>query len=83
MKTDWYWEYIIKIFDEDNAKEEIISGVTYADSFTEAVSALDEYYGSEMMEIQMLKAIAEGPVFDFAIAQESSFDFDIIKKIGV
>ena len=82
MKTEiWYWEYQLKIWNEDESKEEICSGIVVANTFTEAMKQLEWYYDKEIMEVQMLKAIMEG-VFEFQSAMEdSNFDYIINKKM--
>lgn len=78
--TVWYWEYQLKIWDETDNKEEIRSGVVAADTITEAMKEIENYYGNEIMEVQMLKAITDG-VFEFQLVMEcSDFDFIISKK---
>ena len=77
----WYWEYQLKIWDETDDKEEIRSGVVAADTITEAMKEIEDYYGDEIMEVQMLKAITDG-VFEFQEAMEDTdFDFVISKKV--
>lgn len=77
----WYWEYQLKIWDETDDKEEIRSGVVAADTITEAMKEIEDYYGDEIMEVQMLKAITDG-VFEFQWAMEDTdFDFVISKKV--
>lgn len=77
----WYWEYQLKIWDEIDEKEEKRSGVVAADTITEAMKEIEDYYGDEIMEVQMLKAITDG-VFEFQYAMEDpDFDFVISKKV--
>ena len=77
----WYWEYQLKIWDEIDSKEEIRSGVDAADTITEAMKEIEDYYGDEIMEVQMLKAITDG-VFEFQyVMEDTDFDFVITKKI--
>ena len=77
----WYWEYQLKIWDETDDKEEIRSGVVAADTITEAMKEIEDYYGDEIMEVQMLKAITDG-VFEFqAVMEDTDFDFVISKKV--
>ena len=77
----WYWEYQLKIWDEIDSKEEIRSGVVAADTITEAMKEIEDYYGDEIMEVQMLKAITDG-VFEFQYVMEvTDFDFVISKKV--
>ena len=77
----WYWEYQLKIWDEIDSKEEIRSGVVAADTITEAMREIEDYYGDEIMEVQMLKAITDG-VFEFQyVMEDTDFDFVISKKV--
>lgn len=77
----WYWEYQLKIWDEIDSKEEIRSGVVVADTITEAMEEIEDYYGDEIMEVQMLKAITDG-VFEFQyVMEDTDFDFVISKKV--
>ena len=77
----WYWEYQLKIWDEIDSKKEIRSGVVAADTITEAMKEIEDYYGDEIMEVQMLKAITDG-VFEFQyVMEDTDFDFVISKKV--
>ena len=77
----WYWEYQLKIWDEVYDKEEIRSGVIAANTITEAMKEIEDYYGDEIMEVQMLKAITDG-VFEFqCVMEDTDFDFVISKKV--
>ena len=77
----WYWEYQLKTWDEIDKKEEIRSGVVVAGTITEAMKEIEDYYGDEIMEVQMLKAIIDG-VFDFQyVMEDTDFDFVISKKV--
>lgn len=77
----WYWEYQLKIWNEIDSKEEIRSGVVAADTFTEAMKEIEDYYGDEIMEVQMLKAIVDG-AFEFQnVMENTDFDFVISKKV--
>ena len=77
----WYWEYQLKIWDEIDEKEEMRSGVVAADTITEAMKEIEDYYGDEIMEVQMLKAITDG-VFEFQyVMGDPDFDFVISKKV--
>ena len=77
----WYCEYQLKIWDEIDSKEEIRSGVVAADTITEAMKEIEDYYGDEIMEVQMLKAITDG-VFEFQyVMEDTDFDFVISKKV--
>jgi len=77
----WYWEYQLKVWNEIDSKEEIRSGVVAADTITEAMKEIGDYYGDEIMEVQMLKAITDG-VFEFQdVMEDTDFDFVISKKV--
>ena len=77
----WYWEYAVKIWNQADSQEEILSGIVAADSFTDATFELEEYYGDDLMEIQMLKAIMDG-VFEFQMASEDKeFNYTINRKL--
>ena len=77
----WYWEYQLKIWDDVDDKEEIRSGVVAADTITEAMKEIEDYYRDEIMEVQMLKAITDG-VFEFqCVMEDTDFDFVISKKV--
>ena len=77
----WYWEYQLKIWNEIDEKEEMRSGVVAADTITEAMKEIEDYYGDEIMEVQMLKAITDG-VFEFQyVMEDTDFDFVISKKV--
>ena len=81
MANVWYWEYQLKIWNEIDSKEEIRSGVVAADTITEAMKEIGDYYGDEIMEVQMLKAITDG-VFEFQdVMEDTDFDFVISKKV--
>ena len=81
MANVWYWEYQLKIWDETDDKEEIRSGVVAADTITEAMKEIEDYYCDEIMEVQMLKAITDG-VFEFQwVMEDTDFDFVISKKV--
>ena len=77
----WYWEYQLKIWNDIDSKEEIRSGVVAANTITEAMKEIEDYYGDEIMEVQMLKAITDG-VFEFQyVMEDPDFDFVISKKV--
>ena len=76
--TVWYWEYQIKAWNSADSQEEILSGIIAAETFTDATFELEEYYGDDIIEIQMLKAIMDG-VFEFQLASEDA-DFNYTIK---
>ena len=74
----WYYQYMIKAYNEDTHKDEMRGGLVAAHSFTEAITKLDEYYDIET--IQSLKPITD-MVFDFEDANRDEQNFDFIVKI--
>ena len=78
----WYYEYQVKIWDECDNKEEIRSGVVPAVSMADAAKEIEGYYGDEIMELQMLKAITDGMVFEFQyVMEDTDFDYAITRKM--
>lgn len=61
----WYYEYSIKLWNEVDTKFELCSGVVPAESLIEVVTLLEDYYGKNIEEIQLIRPIFEGPVLDF------------------
>ena len=79
-ETIWYWEYILKVSDEDEEKEVLRSGIVAATSFTEAMSRIEEFYGDDIIAVENLKVITD-IVFDFDLANsDSDVDFAITEK---
>ena len=77
----WYWEYQLKVWNDIDSKEEIRSGVVAANTITEAMKEIEDYYRDEIIEVQMLKAITDG-VFEFqCVMEDTDFDFVISKKV--
>lgn len=81
MENIWYYEYTVKIWDNVDDREEIRSGVVPAESIMDAMQELNDYYDN-ITEVQMLKAIVEGTVFEFQLAAEDpGCDFVFSRKI--
>lgn len=79
-KSIWYWEYIIKVYDMDEEKEDSRAGIVAASTMTEAMEAIEDYYGDEILEVHMLKAITD-IVMDFDLVNcDCGFDFTINRK---
>lgn len=75
----WYWEYQVKIYDGD--KEEIRSGLVTGKTFTKAMKKIENYYTSELMEVQMLKMITDD-LFEFQyVMEDTDFDYVIHRKM--
>ena len=82
MDNIWYYEYVVKFWDQIDSEEIICSGIVPASSFTEAIERLEtKWYGNDILEIQMLKPVYEGIVFEFQrAAEDKTLDFVINKK---
>lgn len=77
----WFWEYIIKIYNEVDSVEEERSGVVCGSDITEAMQGIYSHYGEDIINVLTLKAIFEGDCFDFAeVEQEEDFDYQIFRK---
>ena len=74
----WYYQYIIKAYNEDTHKDETRVGLVAAYNFTEAVTKLDEFYDIE--EIQKLKPITD-MVFDFDDVNSGVVGVDFVTLI--
>lgn len=81
MMDNWFYQYKVKVSYDEEA-ESLFSGIVPAHSLVGAAKLLEDYYGEDnLQEIQMLKPIIEGPVFEFNLAtDEDNFDYKIIKK---
>ncbi len=81
VNTTWYWEYQLKIWNDIDEEFEIRSGVVAADSITKAMEEIEDYYGDEIDEVQMLKAITDG-VFEFQyVMEDTDFNYVVNKKL--
>ena len=80
MERLWYWEYILKVWNDTDSQFEIRSGIISAHNLAEAAETLEGYYGEEIQEVQMLKPIVDS-VFEFELVNEDhDFDFTINRK---
>ena len=76
-----YYEYQLKAWNDIDEKEEMCAGIVSAATITEAMKEIEDYYGDDIEEVQMLKAITDG-VFDFeSVREDTYFDFVVSKKI--
>ena len=79
-KTIWYWEYIVKVWDMDEEKEDSRAGVVAAYTMTEAMKLIEDYYDNDLLEVHMLKAITD-IVMEFDLVNcDTDFDFRINRK---
>jgi len=80
----WYWEYIITFWNEIDSKAEERAGVVLAETLSEAMQIISEYYGEEsILDVKTFKPIIDGAVFDFQDTTDEKFcdfDFSISKK---
>lgn len=78
---NWFYQYKVKVCWNEEA-ECSFSGIVPAHSLVDAAKLLEVYYGEDsLQEIQTLKPIIEGPVFEFKLAMgEDNFDYQIIEK---
>ena len=66
-----YYIYEVEIFNETSGKTDLMSGVIYAEGFTEAMEILDGYYDKEMIKVSNLYPLYED-VFEFNTANEDN-----------
>lgn len=74
----WYYQYEVVLWDSDNCKEEIVTGIVPGTSFSDVVQKLESFYGNEIFNITTLKAVFEGEVFEFEYANKDATDFDYV-----
>lgn len=46
-------EYEAMVWNEDEDKSEILHGITFGESYTNAMSNIEKYYGDEIISIKM------------------------------
>ena len=82
MNEVWYYEYILEYYNEIDHCKEIRSGVVPAESMAEVVENLEAFYGKDITEIQLLRPLMEGPVFEFDCANDESnhFNYNVTSK---
>lgn len=57
------------IFDDVDNEERKFSGCTFADSYTEAMGNIEDYYGKELMSLR-LESLEESNVLEFTNPKE-------------
>lgn len=79
-----YWEYVIEVWEDEDAslEEKERCGIVVGNSMAEALDSILYYYEeNHVINILTLKCISDDPVFDFDIAKdEGDFDFNVMKK---
>lgn len=78
MEEVWYYQYKAVLWDSDNCKKEIVTGIVPGTSFSDVVQKLESFYGNEIFNITTLKAVFEGEVFEFEYANKYATDFDYV-----
>ena len=80
MGDVWYYQYKVVLLNssKDEDKEEIVNGIVPGMSFSDVVQKLEDFYGTELMNIITLKAVFEGEVFEFESVNDSVTDFEIL-----
>ena len=81
MMDNWFYQYKVKVSWNEEATT-LLSGIVPAHSLVGAAKLLEDYYGEDsLLEIQMLKPIIEGPVFEFnLVTGDDNFDYQITAK---
>lgn len=59
MEDNYFIRYTIRYYNEDENLMEILRGIVYAKSFSEACANLEKYYGDGLDEILWLKYIRD------------------------
>ena len=80
QSSQWFWEYEI-ICNYEDYNPECRHGIVYGDTFSDAMLAIEEYYGTDIVEIHLLRPLMQ-TVFEFeAITSDSpECTFSIVRK---
>lgn len=73
----WFWQFKVKVIPYEGEKDAIFSGIVVGDTIIDAVKALYDYYGEELIDILGCKAIIDN-VFEFETAREDGFDYEVV-----
>lgn len=80
-KENGFFEYRATVVDCDSysGKGEIHRGIVYADCYGAAVNHVEEYYGEELVKVEIagLEPIVNIPIYDFNYADEDNYMFNI------
>lgn len=60
MQDVWYWEYTIVYYNINDGQYDTRSGVVTAENITEAIETLNDFYGSDIVNIKTLRAVTDG-----------------------
>ena len=61
----------------DEPQQQASGGIVVGDTIVDAVKALYDYYGDELIDILGCKAIIDN-VFEFETARDDGFDYEIV-----
>ena len=64
-------EYEAEIYNEIKEKVENVHGVTFANTFSEAMEKIEGYYGDELCSV-MLFMLEENEIYEFEMTKEAS-----------
>lgn len=68
--------YTIKIWNELSENTEVVHGVTFGDSYVDAIKNIEDYYGSDIVSIEYMEQL-EGPQ---SVVEISENEFENILK---
>lgn len=78
MEEVWYYQYKAVLWNSDERKEEIVTGIVPGTSLSDVMQKLENFYGDEIFNINTLKAVSEGEVFEFEYVNDPTIGFDYV-----
>ena len=60
MDRLWYWEYTIVYYNINDGQYDTRSGVVTAENMAEAIEILNDFYGSDIVDVKTLRAVTDG-----------------------
>lgn len=70
-------EYEVMVWNDDEGKSEILHGITFGESYTDAMSNIEKYYGNEIIDIRLFMN-EENTIYEFERSQEEN-DHGLLK----
>ena len=64
-------EYEVEVWNSDEKKIETVHGVTFGDTFTEAMEKIEGYYGEDLCSVTIF-LLEESEVYEFENTQKQS-----------
>lgn len=58
-------KYMAKIWNDDEGVVKTVTGITFAENFTEAMANIESYYGDEMVEVT-IELFEECTIYEFS-----------------